>query len=211
MERTLPKLYLITDRKQLPAGKSLLEMLEECLRAGVEMVQLREKDLSAAELYPLAKDLRALTSAYHSRLLINDRVDLAQAVAADGVHLGSRSLPPRVARRILGPEALIGVSTHSPAEIKQAQQEGADFVTYGPVFFTASKACYGPPVGLTALQSICTSDSCPVYALGGVNASNLTATLNAGAYGIAVISALLSSVSPTEACRQLTDRLQMES
>ena len=174
------------------------------------MVQLREKDLSAAELYPLAKELRALTSAYNSRLLINDRADLAQAVAADGVHLGSHSMPHAVARRILGPGALIGVSTHSLAEIKQAQQQDADFVTYGPVFFTPSKACYGPPVGLRALQSICASASCPVYALGGVNASNVAPALNAGAYGIAVISALISSVSPAEACRELTARLQIE-
>jgi len=197
MTDLLPKLYLITDRHQVPKGRQLLEVIEELLQAGIKIVQLREKDLSVAELYPLSKQLRSLTHRYKSLLILNDRIDLAQAIGADGVHLGNHSLPINVARQILGSKFLIGASTHSRDEVKAAQNQEADFVTYGPVFFTPSKATYGDPVGLESLQSICTNYNIPVYALGGIKANNTKATLQAGAHGVAMISALLADPSPT--------------
>ncbi|MDA3902899.1 MAG: thiamine phosphate synthase [Desulfuromusa sp.] len=199
MTESLPNLYLITDRHQTPKGRQLLEVIEELLQAGVKMVQLREKDLSVAELYPLAKQLRSLTDRYKSLLLINDRIDLAQAIGADGVHLGSHSLPIKTARQILGLNSLIGVSTHSAQEVELAQKHGANFVTYGPVYFTPSKQAYGEPVGIESLQSICASCNIPVYALGGVKANNTKATLQTGAHGVAMISSLLANPSPTQA------------
>ena len=144
MTETLPKIYLITDRKQTYQQHRLVDTVEELLQAGIRMVQLREKDLSAAELYPLARDLRLLTHRHNALLLINDRIDIAQAVGADGVHLGGHSLPIKKTRKILGSQALIGVSTHSALEAESAQNQGADFITYGPVFFTPSKAPFGP-------------------------------------------------------------------
>ncbi len=204
MTETLPKLYLITDRHQIQKGHQLLQVVEELLQAGVRMIQLREKDLSAAELYPQAKELRSLTHKYNSLLLINDRIDLAQAIGADGVHLGGHSLPVKIARQILGANALIGASTHSAMEAESAQKQGADFITFGPVFFTPSKAQFGVPLGIESLQTICKTCNIPVYALGGIKANNTRETLQAGAHGVAMISALLSSPEPIQAYQQIT-------
>lgn len=200
---TLPPLYLITDRHQLLPGIDLFTVLEELLQAGIKMVQLREKDMSAAELMPLALELRKLTAAFHCKLLINDRIDVAQAVNADGVHLGGHSLPTSVARQILGPDKLIGVSTHNLAEVHDAEQSGADFVTFGPVFFTQSKAAFGEPVGLKNLQEACTISNIPVYGLGGISLDNASETLAAGSHGTAMISTLLCSETPARTCQQL--------
>jgi len=203
----LPKLYLITDRARIPDDRQLTEIVEELLQAGLRMVQLREKDLSAAALYPLAKELRALTRRYDSLLLINDRIDVAQAVDADGVHLGGHSLPIRVARKILGPEALIGASTHSREELDQAIEQGADFATYGPVFFTPSKASFGEPVGIESLQDMCRISTIPIYALGGITTENIGSVASTGAHGIAAISSLLAVPSPHRAYAQLAAEL----
>lgn len=189
-------LYLITDRRQVAAGHSLLSATEAALRSGVPAVQLREKDLPAGELFSLAKDMRALTRNYHALLLINDRLDVAMACDADGVHLGEDSLPADIARRILGPEPLIGVSTHSLDGALAAARCGADFLTFGPVFATPSKAVYGPPKGLRSLRDICRQVPLPVYALGGIRASHQEAVLAAGAAGIALISAILATDDP---------------
>ena len=204
MIESLPKLYLITDRKQTYKQRRLVDTVKELLQAGIRMVQLREKDLSAAELYPLARDLRLLTHRYNALLLINDRIDIAQAVGADGVHLGGHSLPIKKTREILGSQALIGVSTHSALEAESAQNQGADFITYGPVFFTPSKAPFGPPVGVNSLQTVCNCCKIPVYALGGVKIDNTVEIMNSGAYGVSMISALLSAPDPNQAVQQFS-------
>ncbi len=204
MIESLPKLYLITDRKQTYKQRRLVDTVKELLQAGIRMVQLREKDLSAAELYPLARDLRLLTHKYNALLLINDRIDIAQAVGADGVHLGGHSLPIKKTREILGSKALIGVSTHSALEAESAQNQGADFITYGPVFFTPSKAPFGPPVGVNSLQTVCNCCKIPVYALGGVKINNTVEIMNSGAYGVSMISALLSAPDPNQAVQQFS-------
>lgn len=196
-------LYLITDRRQVPAGRTLTDTVEAALHGGVRAVQLREKDLSAAELFSLAVDLRALTRRYGARLLINDRIDVALAAEADGVHLGGHSLPPAVARRLLGPHALIGVSTHHHDEIAAAAAAGADFVTFGPVFATPSKLAYGEPVGVKALCLACQNSPLPVFALGGIKPCHLGELHPAGIAGIAVISALIAADDPAAAARVL--------
>jgi thiamine-phosphate pyrophosphorylase len=193
--------YLITDRHQVPPDRTLVQTVEAALQGGVRAVQLREKDLSAAELLPLARELRDLTSRYRARLLINDRIDVALAVAADGVHLGGHSLPVAVARRLLGPQRLIGVSTHHPAEITAAAAAGADFVTFGPVFATPSKLAYGPPQGLEALRLACQNSPLPVFALGGIKPCHLAVLQEAGAAGAAVISALIAAPDPFPTAR----------
>jgi thiamine-phosphate pyrophosphorylase len=192
-------LYLITDRNRVAAGHTLASAVEAALQGGVRAIQLREKDLTAAELLPLARQLRDLTRIHGARLLINDRVDVALAVGADGVHLGGQSLPAEVVRRLAGPDLLIGVSTHSSAEISLAADRGADFVTFGPVYPTPSKAAFGPPQGLQALSDACRASALPVFALGGITQERTAETMRTGVAGIALIGAILADPDPRSA------------
>ncbi len=171
------------------------------------MIQLREKDLPALDLYRYSVKLRSLTHKYDSLLVINDRIDIARAIGADGVHLGRASLPVDVARRQLGDGALVGVSTHSLEEARAAEQDGASFITYGPVFYTPSKARYGNPVGIQSLEEICRTISLPVYALGGISTQNISQIKTTGIHGIAAISALLTTPFPNQTLNQLGDSL----
>ena len=194
-------LYLITNRHQVPAGHNLISVIESALQGGVKAVQLREKDLSAAELLPLAQELRTLTHQYHALLLINDHVDVALAVEADGVHLGGHSRPTDLVRRLVGAEMLIGVSTHGRDEVRTASEQGADFVTFGPVYATPSKAAYGAPQGLAALADACRNCHLPVFALGGITPERVAEVRTAGAHGIALISAIIAAPSPESAAK----------
>jgi thiamine-phosphate pyrophosphorylase len=190
------RLYLITDRMQT-AGRALSAVVADALRGGLRAIQLREKDLTACQLFELAVELRQLTRKYGAKLLINDRIDVALAVAADGVHLGETSLPVQEARRILGNEQLIGYSAHSLDEALQAQQGGADFVTLGPVYHTPSKALYGDPLGVSALSEATRVLTIPVFALGGVKHTSVAEILSTGAHGVALISAIMAAPNPT--------------
>lgn len=202
MRRADFRLCLVTDRKAAPGG-DLLRAVEGALDGGLRCVQLREKDLGARALLRLADRMRTLTGRYGATLLVNDRVDIAMAVGADGVHLGAASIPPTEARRLLGPGALIGCSTHSQCELRAAEDGGADFVTFGPVFFTASKAAYGAPVGLSALDAACRATRLPVFALGGIGAAQIPETLKAGAHGVALITEVMAAPDPAAAVRNL--------
>ena len=195
MANNLPKIYFISDLKRFADENAFLSNLEQLLAAGLRLVQLREKELTAHQLYQLAQKARQLTSDYGAKLLINDRIDVALATGADGVHLGGHSLSSTCAREILGPDKIIGVSTHNDAEINAAQTGNADFITFGPVYFTPSKADYGLPQGISQLQNICERVTLPVYALGGVKPENAAHVHTAGAYGIAAISALQTNRS----------------
>lgn len=194
-------LYLITDRLNLPTGKTLLGQIEAALRGGVKAVQLREKDLSPAELLPLAVTLRELTHKYGAKLLINSHFDTAITVKADGIHLTSQNPPITEARKKLGANSLVGVSTHSLDEITAATKAGADFVTFGPVFHTPSKAGLGDPVGTEKLTEACDITTIPVFALGGVNPENLERIQNCGCTHFACIGALLNCANPEAAAQ----------
>jgi thiamine-phosphate pyrophosphorylase len=195
-------LYLITDRMQT-AGRTLPAVVAEALRGGLRAVQLREKDLAAGQLFDLAAELRLLTREYGAKLLINDRIDVALAVAADGVHLGKAGLPLAEARRILGSERLIGYSAHSADEALQAQLEGADFITLGPVYQTPSKERYGEPPGLSVLAAAARLLTIPVFALGGVKQASVAEVLSAGARGVALISAIMAAPNPADETESL--------
>jgi len=159
--------------------------------AGVDLVQIREKNLSANVLYQLSLNAAAITRGSATRLLINDRADIAAAAGADGVHLTTASLPADVVRRTFGDEFLIGVSTHSPEEARNARRSSADFVVFGPVFETASKSQYGEPKGLKLLTQVASELApFPVVALGGLTIANVAACIQAGAQGIAAIRML---------------------
>jgi thiamine-phosphate pyrophosphorylase len=199
-------LYLITDRKQVPGG-DLCAAIESALRGGVRAVQVREKDLSTRELYELAAKVRELTRSYGAQLLINDRIDVAMAVAADGVHLGESSMPVDRARSIVSDRFLIGVSCHGCENALKAQEMGADFITFSPVFFTPSKAMYGEPVGLKRLSEAARLLRIPVFALGGITKETVRTTVEHGAYGVALISAVLAAENPEAAVREILDRL----
>jgi thiamine-phosphate pyrophosphorylase len=197
-----PRLYLVTDRHRT-CGRPLLDVVEQALLGGVDAVQLREKDLAGRALFELAAPLCALCHRYGARLLVNDRIDVALAVHADGVHLPANSFTPRDARRLLGPEALIGVSTHSLDDACAAQQAGADFIVFGPLFDTPSKRAFGPPVGLDALADVTRATSLPVVAIGGITAERAPAVQAHGTHGIAVIAAILAAPEPGAAARAL--------
>jgi len=199
------RVYLITDRRQAP-GEDIVQAVAWALDGGIRAVQLREKDLAGKELYQLADRMRALTARYGARLLVNDRVDVAMAVGADGVHLGGSSIPASAARRLLGEEALIGCSTHNARELREAAEQGADFATFGPVYPTPSKAAYGPPVGVIALAKACRETAIPLFALGGVNKENAGEVILAGAFGIALISGVVAAADPRGAAAELVTR-----
>lgn len=195
-------LYLITDR-QNTRGRELFFVVEEVLKGGAKAVQLREKDLSSRDLYETAYELRKLTSRYGARLFINDRIDIALVVGADGVHLGNSSIPVHRARKILGENRLIGVSCHNTISAINAQEKGADFITFGPVYYTPSKAVYGDPVGVDRLAEITGLLRIPVFALGGVTRNNTRQVIEAGAHGISLISAVMAAEDPREETKTL--------
>jgi thiamine-phosphate pyrophosphorylase len=200
-------LYLVTDRNQT-AGRDLLWVLEQALDGGVKAIQLREKDLCGRDLFSLAERSHKLCQAYNAALFINDRVDVAMAVDAAGVQLSQTSLPVITTRAVMGPQKIIGVSTHSLREAKEAEQNGADFVLFGPVYFTASKAAYGAPQGLPALKTIVDNISLPVYAIGGIKPENIESTKKLGVRGVALISAIVSAESPKETAAKMLRQLR---
>lgn len=193
-----PLIYLITSGQTTgqttPDGEdfnAVLQLIQAAVTAQVDLVQIREKKLSGSVLYQLAKFAVNIAKGSVTKLLINDRSDIAAAANADGVHLTTTSLPTAVVRRSFGERFIIGVSTHSLEEASFARRDGADFVVFGPVFATASKREYGEPLGLTQLAQVCAELSpFPVLALGGVTKRNAAECFSAGAQGIAAISEL---------------------
>jgi thiamine-phosphate pyrophosphorylase len=191
------RLYMITDRKRC-APRSLQTVVREACDAGVRAVQLREKDLSAEALEKQIKRLLEITGKRKARLVVNrdasleasEDIFLAASTGADGFHFPDGSNFPHELRRKF-PRLLVGVSTHSPAAAITAATEGADFVTFGPVFETASKKRYGEPQGLDALARVCSSAGIPVFAVGGVTPDNAADCVAAGAHGVACIGALM--------------------
>ncbi len=196
-------LYLITDRRHTKGP--LPEAVRLALEGGVRAVQLREKDLPVRELLALAQELRVVTSEFGAKLFINDRVDVAVAVNADGVHLGRESMPAGAVRKIVGDDMLIGVSCHSVEDAWEAETHGADFVTFGPVYPTPSKLQYGRPVGLETLGRAAKKVQIPVFGLGGINPANALRVMLSGAYGIALITAILAADDIKQAAAEMND------
>jgi len=198
-------LTLITDRNL--CKQPLLHTVKLALEGGVKTVQLREKELATHELYSLACELRKITSDFKANFIVNDRVDIALAVEADGVHLGWQSLPFGVVRELLGFEKLIGVSTHNRQEALQAQEYGADYITFGPIFDTPSKAGLLKPTGVEEMQKLKKEIHIPIVALGGINEKNVESVLKGGADGIAVISSIMQADDPEDAARCLCNKI----
>jgi len=178
----------ITDRRSLPPDIALLDAIARNLSAGIDWVQIREKDLSARDLFTLVRRALALPHPTGSKILVNTRVDVALAAGASGAHLPARSPAAKRWRALTPPGFLIGVSCHSADEVRLAQDEGADYAVFGPVFAPRSKTSDLPPRGLDGLAQAARAVKIPVLALGGITAANVQDCMNAGAGGIAAIS-----------------------
>lgn len=196
------RLYAITDRRALPAGVTLAQAVEAALVGGVTCLQLREKEASAGEILTLARTLLPLCRARRVPLLINDRVDIALAAGADGVHLGQDDLPLPEARTLLGPDRILGATAHTVDEALRAQAERADYLGVGAMFPTGTKTDT-VPTSADTLKAICAAVSIPVVAIGGVNAQNLPTLAGTGIAGAAVVSAIFSQGDLTVAARTL--------
>lgn len=182
------KRYYITDRAQLGGIEPLLEAIERNLADGVDLIQIREKDLPGRELSALVRRIMSMPNPAGTRVLINDRVDVALACRAHGVHLPSLSIASKLVRSIVPAGWVIGVSCHEREEVLAAEREGADLVVFGPVFDPLSKTPQTPPRGLSELRAVSASVTIPVYALGGITKTNAAQCVAAGAAGVAGIS-----------------------
>ncbi|ACL64779.1 Thiamine-phosphate diphosphorylase [Anaeromyxobacter dehalogenans 2CP-1] len=201
----VPVVHLITDRRLASSLPARAAAALRGLPPGIAAIHLREKDLCGLDLLRLARALAAVCRDAGQRLLVNDRLDVALAAGADGVHLPSAGISPVDARRLLGPAALLGVSCHSEADVVRARAGGASFATFGPVYDTPSKRPYGAPVGVGALREAARL-GLPLVALGGVDPSRVAEVRAAGARGVAAIRAWLTGDDPAGAVRALLGR-----
>ncbi len=196
------RLYVATDRT-LAAGRNLPDLIAAALRGGATAVQLRDKDATVRETLDLGRALRRITSEQGALLIVNDRADLAVALEADGVHLGQDDLPVAVARQILGPRAIIGVSTNLPAEAQRAEEEGADYVGVGPAYPTSTKANTRALLGPDRIALVRAAIRLPLVAIGGITSAGVPALRRAGADGMCVIAAVMAAADPEAAAREL--------
>lgn len=195
-------IYLVTDRGIL-GDKNLLEAAAEAIEGGVTLIQLREKDVCSRDFYRLALQVKDLCHSKGIPLLINDRLDIALAVDADGLHIGQEDLPVQVARKLLGPEKILGLSVSTIEEAVQGEKEGADYLGAGAVFHTGSKDVSIPPIGPTGLKQIKEAVSIPVVGIGGIGLSNIGEVKGTGVDGVSVISAIFGAPDIQDAARRL--------
>ena len=196
-------LYFITSSN---FGRAHEELAEEALKAGVNFIQFREKGMSIRRMYEIAKRIRNLTSEYSAKFIVNDRVDVALAVDADGVHLGQDDFPYEIVKDVFN--GIVGVSTHNIEEAKKSERF-ADYISAGPVFKTETKKDARKPIGIEGLKKIVSAVNRPVVAVGGINRSNIEDVLKTGVKGVAVISAIANSENPERSARELLEIVKM--
>ncbi|HET7852859.1 MAG TPA: thiamine phosphate synthase [Candidatus Methylomirabilis sp.] len=199
-------LCVITDEQI--SGLRHREIAAQALEGGATMIQLRDKEGDLRSLYEEAVAIRQLCRRYGSLFIVNDRLDVALASEADGVHLGQEDLPPERARPLLHPGMLLGISTHSVEEARAAEAAGADYIGFGPVFPTATKTGTRPTVGVDGIRMVKAAVALPVLAIGGITLERVPEVVHAGADGLAVISAIVGSGRITALCRQFLSRIQ---
>ncbi|MCM3712906.1 thiamine phosphate synthase [Alkalihalobacillus oceani] len=201
------QLYAITGETFHP-GRDLIEVMEEAIRGGVDIVQLRDKTSSKRDVLQKAKALRELTKKYGVPFIVNDHIDVALAVDADGIHLGQDDLPLAEARKIVGPDKIIGISTHQIEEARAAQAEGADYIGVGPIFETKSKVDVVDPVTTAYIQQVAAEITIPFVAIGGIKLHNVEQVLAAGASRICMISEIVGAADVKAVCEQFTAILE---
>ena len=197
------KLYLVTDRGLCPEGRSLVQTVKEAVEGGVTMVQLREKDIDTRTFIEEALELKALLGPLGVPLIINDRVDVALASDADGVHIGQSDMPYAIARRLLGPDRIIGLSVENMDQVAQADALDVDYIGVSPVFATPTKTDTARPFGLDGLREAVRITKHPTVAIGGMNALTAADVMAAGTDGIAVVSAIIAAPDPRAAAEEL--------
>jgi thiamine-phosphate diphosphorylase len=201
-----PSLYVVLDRTSA-RGRDLVELLALALAGGSRMIQLREKEWPSGRVLPLAEKLRAACAAAGATFIVNDRVDLALAVGADGVHLGQDDLPARAARPLLRPGMILGISTHSVEQARAAQADGADYVAVGSMFATTSKADF-QLVGPDLIRKLRGEIRVPLVGIGGITPDNVPEVIRAGADGVAVISAVCAAADPKAAAARFLTQIR---
>lgn len=205
------KLYVITD-EELSKGRSHFQIARAAIAGGADVIQLRDKTADSLKLYQTALEIRTLTRQAVIPFIMNDRLDIALAADADGLHVGQDDLPAKIARKLLGPHKILGISASSEEEAVQAEKEGADYLGVGPVFEARStKADAGEPRGLQLIKNIRKRCSIPIVAIGGINQSNVKSVIEVGAQCAAVISAIVSAPDVAEATRMLKDHIRKSS
>lgn len=202
----LNRLYIILDPSVCPE-RPLIDVLTASAEAGATLFQYRNKTASMKEAYREALPLRQAAAKAGVLFIVNDRCDLALAVDADGVHVGQGDLPLDLARKIMGPDKLIGISTHNPEQVKEASAGQPDYLGFGPIFTPGSKLDHDPVVGLEGLRAIRRLTSLPVFAIGGIQIGQVGDVMEAGADGVAVISAILKAADIREAVRTFLSRM----
>ncbi len=197
-------LYLVTDRR-LSLGRSLEQVVEEAVRGGVTIVQVREKEASSREFYELAVRLKQLLTPYKVPLIINDRLDIALACDADGLHIGQEDLPYPVVRQLLGRDKIIGLSVENRADVEEANLWDIDYIGLSPVFTTDTKTDTAPALGLEGVRELTALSVHPAVGIGGIHPQNAGEILRAGADGIAVVSAIISAPDSCKAANELSE------
>lgn len=200
-------LYLVTDR-HLSKGRSTLQIVEAAVRGGVTCVQLREKDCSTREFIEQARAVRDRLQALNIPLIINDRLDVALAVKADGVHLGQSDMPLALARSIVADTLIIGISAESLIDAVEAEKGGADYLGVSPIYSTPTKTDTAPPLGLEGLRQIRAAVNLPLVGIGGLNRDTAGAVIRGGADGVAVVSAIVAADDPEQAARDLKSAIE---
>jgi thiamine-phosphate pyrophosphorylase len=195
-------LYLVTD-PGLSQGRGHITIVGSAIRGGITMVQYREKELSTLRMIQEAAEILRLCRSAGIPFIVNDRVDVALAVDADGVHVGQDDLPASVARKLIGKKKILGVSAGSTVEARRAAADGADYIGASPIFSTPTKPDAPPPLGIEGLREMTRAVKIPVVAIGGISAQNAAAMMEAGAAGVAVVSAIVSAVDPETAAGTL--------
>ena len=199
--------YVLTDR-HAAGSRSLVDVVRAAVCGGASVIQLRDKSSTTREMIELGRALLQITRPAGVPLIVNDRADVALAIDAQGVHVGQDDMPAPLARQIIGPGRILGVSAGTVEEARQAERESADYLGVGDVYGTPTKADAGTPIGLSGLREVARAVSIPVVAIGGITLDNAAATTEAGAAGVAVISAIIGAADPEAAARQLRNAVK---
>ena len=204
------KLYLVTNSDKFDSDDAFLDAVASALKGGVDILQLREKNMPANKIVELGKKIKLLCAEYNAIFIVNDRVDIAAILEADGVHLGQDDMDVASARKILGNNAIIGVSTHAPEQAQKAVQDGADYIGMGPVFTTPTKPGR-KSVGLEYVEWVSQNIDIPAFAIGGIDLTNVSEVIQHGAKRIAVVRAIINAQSPENAAKEFLQKIENKS